>query len=708
MSTLTKAYQNNLHPRMFMEQDQLDALSRFCQSGDASPEFKRLLVRCEEYCSPGSDRYLDEEQGRVGLLAPSGWGSTLGGKIGDLALAAVVTNDKRWLEKLSSVLAIVASGIPVIEQDAPFGAEYSNEPISISLGGIPFAYDLAYNMLDDGLKEQIESYLRERAIKPYRDNLLRGNKKRYIASLGVNPIWHELWQYCWAVAAVCDANNPDDIIALEEIADYVRIAIQKGVDEQGVIGEGPGYGGHDIYRWISVADILARAGICNLWEEESNFAKIAKHYAYILLPGRREMMNRCDANQSPKGHDWTSLLISAVRTGDSALKYVWEVYAGERIEHDDLGKGDVNIVRGAFEIVCRLQAENLASISPDEAGWSGQKEPGVYGVHISRTGWQEDDLYFSLYSAGRSNACWIHQHVDGGNFYLQALGESFSIEGGYGDIQGRQHSVMLPKGEEPPHSPEGFDMMWVGGHNLCHQYGRNADYMSVDISRMYDCYWYYRHALVVRAPGSEPYVILADDCNYRPDYYSFDWLMHTAPENKIEVDNSRQQATVQGKKNRMEMAWVMPSAEDYPKPHVLDLKVDMVDSAYFHKPTNTVLGVGTRPCLNAQLQGYNGVMMTAMMPRRAEEGVVGIERIYGVAQFGFKLNFGDYTDTVIFSSLPGRIDLEGIKAEAKLVMARRDKAGRLLWWSAAEANIVNVDGYEVLGRQSKIRTLAEA
>ena len=78
-----------------------------------------------------------------------------------------------------------------------------------------------------------------------------------------------------------------------------------------------------------------------------------------------------------------------------------------------------------------------------------------------------------------------------------------------------------------------------------------------------------------------------------------------------------------------------------------------------------------------------------------------------MGQFGLVLKLGSVTDTIIAS--PRRhIEISGVTGEASLAVIRRDGKGNVLWWTAADAFALAVDGRTVASRTGTATTLAEA
>ena len=246
----------------------------------------------------------------------------------------------------------------------------------------------------------------------------------------------------------------------------------------------------------------------------------------------------------------------------------------------------------------------------------------------------------------------------------------------------------------------------------------------MDVSRQWETRWYFRHAMLVKAPGAEPYVILLDDANHRDGLSCYEWLMNGEPGNRVELGEAQERATVYGTKHRLDAAWAYPGDGVYSVNHRLDLAADEIDSFLLPHRNQDVdyhtgvggqarprggarWGIGVRPRLKATLWGYTGQLLTALMPRRDREPAVPIERLSDPTHFGMTIDWGDATDTILASPGDRNLALAGIEGEATLAVVRRDQDGNLLWWAAADAWALSIDGRAVLPRHGESRVLVE-
>ncbi|MCX5662941.1 MAG: hypothetical protein NTW19_24925 [Planctomycetota bacterium] len=709
-----RLFVENIHPRVLVSPDELPALKARAKTGLNARALAEVVRRSHLWTDPDSPQRIDPALGLEAAKKRSD--PVLGGELHQaihaLGFAYAFTGNKLWADR----------AVPLLRMMCAKGVDETDFYATTSDGALPIAYDLLAPGLSADDRRFVEVYLR-RGIELYEAGVL--NRTGTLWGLGTNLFFHTFELYVMQLAAVFD--NVTDWPRLDKINELIRMGIHHGLDEGGAIYEGPSYGTGDA-AWIStVAEVLLRAGVADLWTEEPKFAAMVRHWAYLILPGMRGQNPIGDAWRYKKGHPHWAAALHAARLNDDALWWVWEQMRS-RTTQGPPGEEQPMPEFIEYRLGWTLLYENEAArvVTPGQAGWPSARNSGSFGVITMRSGWQDDDLYFSLLAAGRTPGCCIHQHVDAGHFSLFALGEAFSIDTGYGDAMGKFHSVLMPYGDEPRAAPHGFDHMWNGGRVQSFAAGKKADYACVDVHDAWECRWALRGALTVRAAGAEPYVLILDDFNPSPTLASFLWLMNSEPGNRVEIDAQAERVTVQGKRNRLELAWSHPGPADYPVEHRVELDTDTIDSMglphrtegvnYFHGSAGASWprgggrwGAGMRPRVKALLYGYNGQLLTALLPRRAGTPAVGVQRIFAPAQFGLTLDHGNgVIDTVVASPISSGLDIGGITGEARLAVVRRDGSGKVVWWAAAEAFTLAIDGKTVLPRRGEVRTLVES
>ena len=703
---LAAIYRSGRHPRVLWDTGDLPTLRAKAAAPALQPLLAAVLARCATYVDPTHAAYLDPAADRPTIIGPGAGGGTLWPKLSDLIVATLVTDDPRWPDTLAAVLAIVARGEPPAVasiQHSTMAQEPYVAPerllVAAQCGLLPLAYDAVHDRLAPTARAAIAGYLRSRVVEPYTTYLLDSGKVRQL-SLGMNIFWWDFSSWLWSLAAVCDPQSARDRQALAAAAELIRRGLHLGVDAGGYIGEGPFYGSIEQHAWVVGAEVLRRAGVGDLWADEPLLDAMVRTQAYHVLPGRAEMLNRSDAPRASNAYDaQVAWLLHARRSGNVVMQTLWQQLAPNGMA----GAGFPSPLGPLGQWLWFDPAQRPRT--PGQARWPLARPGGVYGMHLLRSGWSADDLVFSLSAAGRHPGTFIHQHVDAGNFCLYALGETFAGERGYGCTKARYHTVLAPGGAEPPDAPEKVGQMWRGGHTYALAVGQHCDYVAADLAWQWTGCWHYRHALVLRAPGAEPYVVLLDHCNQNNDWGHYDWQMQLEPDHRAEFP-APAAAVVHGRQHRLELAFAHPRAADYPKPHALELLTDTIASPYATGQGHDDVP-GTMPRLIARLHGYNGLLLAALMPRRAGTPQVGVQRVTGRHQFGLVLDHGAVVDTIVAAPIDRGLDVGGLTGEATLAWVRRDRRGRLVHAAAVEAFALAAGRRTLLPRQGKPATLWE-
>jgi hypothetical protein len=107
------------------------------------------------------------------------------------------------------------------------------------------------------------------------------------------------------------------------------------------------------------------------------------------------------------------------------------------------------------------------------------------------------------------------------------------------------------------------------------------------------------------------------------------------------------------------------------------------------------------------LSGYNGALLSVLVPRISQSPPVKVTRLSGPRHYGLRVDHGGVIDTIVASPFDRGITLGGLEGEATLAVARCSPDGSLLWWAAADAYALSVDGRAVFPRQGNPVVLRE-
>ena len=688
-------FRDDIHPRLFFGPGDVPRIRERAANGLGRRIADEIRRRCERYRDPVSPDYVDPGKSVPELL--EGFGGGQPNRTSDalhcLAFGYMLDGDAAHLSHARALLRTIAG----TSGELPTGG-FETSVCYASFGGqVTIAYDILCDDLPDDERAALANHLRECVVRRYERDVL-APPDSHSWGRGTNVFLRNYEKYVLAVAVLPgfgDAGRGK----LEHADRWLRQSIHLGIDEGGAIFEGPAYGQRDA-EWLAfMAEVLYRAGISNLWDEEPRYAAFHRHWAHLVLPCGRGRLTYCDSHRTMGGRPPTGLLLGARRPDDPVVQWAYGRLGGR----DVTGTGEPAPEGFSQNLGQSLLWDDDAAeeTQPDAAGWPCSRNSGAAGVITMRTGWGDDASLVSLIGSVRTHGNHIHQQVDAGHFSLYALGEAFSVDPGYGDILGCYHSVMRPGAREPSRAPDGFGHMWHGARVKHFAAGTHADYGCVDGAEQWECHWAYRHLLFVRAPGADPYVIILDNVNRASQHEPCEWILNSEPGNAVSVDAAAERAVVQGERHRLELAWNYPAADEYDRPHTLALSAVECDGA----PEQH--GIGKRPQLRATLTGCNGLLLSVLLPRRSGDPPVEVERLWGREQFGLRVRIDDVEDTILASAHTGDLDCGGIDGEAVLAVCRRDAARRVTWWAACEAYALSVDGVPVMPRQGVAEVLAE-
>lgn len=694
------------HPRLFWSPSDLPALRAKAGHPAMAAVLADALARCEQYLDPAHPAFIDNSLSRtdwVGAVPACGrhWQ-----KLPDLILASLLTDDPRWPAALAAALRVLTQDSSPIKayifahapsthhDDSLLGG--SQRCLSSQCGMVPLMLDLLWDRLPEADRAAACDFLARDIVEPFLDYMFDPEREAgFGQNLGINIGWWEFYAWVWSLAVIYDGRNERHRRGIDAVILRIRLGLHLAADEAGVVGEGAGYATIEIHAWWTVAEVLRRMGFCDLWASDARFLQIMKSRLYYQLPGTHGTLDHGDTDRL---NGWyvnglAVMLLHACRTGEPAYQASWDRLMAGAGGPAAL-KPNLHAPLGSLGFWLWYDpAQAGAELRLDPRAWPLAPAAGRFGLHVVRSGWGDDDLYFAFFAAGRHHGSFIHQHTDAGHFALGALGELFCAGRGYGHTPARYHNILSINGCEPPNAPDFPNgESWRGGYTLAAAHGEQTDFIAADLAWQWHAAWYERHAMVVRMPGASPYVLILDHCNYDNDWAFYDWQFQVQPGCRADLDPAGARATVHGRQHRLELAWATYGAREYPKPQQLELLVDQRRHIYSDAPGNPHHSQTLYDCLVARLSGYCGVLLAALIPRRDAQPPVRVERCYAPRQIGLVVDHGDCIDTIVAAPLVRRIALGGIDAEAGLVVVRRDPTGRLLAASAADCFSLAVDG----------------
>ena len=310
--------------------------------------------------------------------------------------------------------------------------------------------------------------------------------------------------------------------------DVVESYLRRGYDPKGANFEGNGYLQFGLGIGIPFIEALKRRNGPNLYLEEP-LANVTRFLAGELIPGTRLFNAINNANHEGLSYDYIALRLAA-EFSDPVGLWLWEATASDT---------------HPFTLIWY---PDLIAMSPDEAGVPLEEHFEAAGLVRWRTGWENDDIYFSFTSAPFRPT--THDQADENHFTLYAYGSWMAVDSGYRSnpvhAQGKEqtvgHNLILVDGLGQGFSGAGGG---VDGFIVAYDNTDAYGFIQGDAKSAYDRNWdgeisvpvlrADRYVLYVKgdkdssdlSTAPPPYFIIADDIqrDYAPAEYT--WLLHT-------------------------------------------------------------------------------------------------------------------------------------------------------------------------------------
>ncbi|MCX5659024.1 MAG: heparinase II/III family protein [Planctomycetota bacterium] len=635
-----------------------------------------------------------------GLITYGALGSwSMSGAAIDAALVWRLTGDKRALGYVERCIDGLATyyGPPGAERDKIHAIVIGGLPYH-SHAEVPLAADLCRAGLSKQALDTLARGLLGGAMDAHDDG---GSLRGYGAGANV-PFARNV---CAAVAALVwgeELGHPHWKRIVDVGRDNVIGYFRRGLDAKGYPYEGPGYAGDTSYHLYLVAQILRQRGMADLFADEPACVNFVDAMLTFLFPDRSSFGNVNDLGFFvPWSLPFLPLTARYARRPDH-LGF-WEEFQGpdnamrpygDFLPHYERTTG-VEWSQG-----CHVPSLPLALL------WWDASEPvspiaatpvplAVFSPgtenSVCRTSWSADAVFANFQGGGRGHVSPGHVHSDSGHFSIFAHGDYLAMDTGRYNTDEDQHNVVLVDGK--CHMPIG--QTWGSAHRsgrmVTFQRHAMLDYAVADAAHTKNAIWADRHFLFVRTGGSgreadHAYVVVIDNINVKNARGKYLWQLHTPRENALEIVGA-DRAVVRGPRARLDIDFVLPSPEDFPKePHTLALRTDEKWWTFGERSSGWAdqekLGLYNcsvrRPRLLAEFEGLNGVMMTVISPRRKDEPARAVHRQSSKRVMRVEVEHETGVDTILAAIDNGYMTLPDVEGFAELVVLRRDRAGRLL------------------------------
>ncbi len=662
-----KLYRKSGHPRMLFDQGQLDSLQKLVKTDDG----KKILGAMQRELRPVIQRARETPDLTKLFLGKdddsAGFSFSLVSRSFEIGLVGLLTENR----------LAVDTALRILETIPRLGKGFVDDD---SCGIYPLFY-LAYDLLHDRLGPQTAAEIREWTLEHVLKGL-RGRVERllYIGP-GMNvPLCNCRYAIYPTLAIQGDPGVPDLSDFIEVGCRFMKAFCKTGIGPNGFPEEDIGYGTACISYVIEIGEMLLRSGHMDLFKQP-NLRAFGRALLHFVQPWGEALSITGDI-----GNGWTydhvPLARIAHETKDPTLIWLLDSTInpsyGEQVK---LKNG--RRVLGRYSSLLYLDVLKSAPVHPADADLPTAFEASQRGIVSVRSSWDRNATFAFMDGSQRRASVAGHWHSSAGHFSLTALGEYFSVDTGRYNCDYDQHSVMLVDGESP-HSTEGE---WGGvnrmGRLLDFTPGPVCDTATVDSSQMNDCFWSFRTMGLVKGDEITPYLWTVDDVNKANDFREFWWTLQTHPRNQIKARG--EEATIIGARhgNMLDIGFAYPSPEEYPTPHSLKITQDVITTSSYkyvkgdldeltEERAPLTWSVLKRPRLIAKLSGYNGKLMSVMVPRRKGRKPTNIQRLESCPNsLAVKIVFPRVTDTLIYAYEHGFLESEDIVAEGDFLIVRR-------------------------------------
>lgn len=502
---------------LFFTPDELSEIRERLSSGALADPYNQIIFDADSLLDPLSEEYADPtavangyseqpEQTRGSLLCRrlSRWIETLG-------FAYLFSQDQKYADHAVEILLNACDRLPL---DGPVMSVNMPGGRGDMIHALAFGYDLLGETMSNEQKDKVfrtgELFV-EDAINTAQDP-------------GTGWYMYHNWNGVTGGAvglfsvAVCFDYPEDSVRWRHQAVEILERWFNNGFDEQGAYLEGIDYSLYGLNNSVLFAAALLKNGGPNLFDH-ALFKVLPQFYAASLLPGLNVYEARNDSNY----------------IGISAL-----ALALAKFNHDGVSKWLWNKTGRARPWQEIIWNNNTPAQSPEDAGVPKSLNFSGRGLCIWRTGWESDDLLFSI-EAGPYYAV-THNQADKGSFGFYSHAQTWAMDAGYGnnrEPQGRcstfAHNCVLIDGQGQAVSGAGVG---TNGKILNYRDTPLLGRCTADASEAYNVNnqnqagvgveFALRHAVFVK-PGEEipAYAVIFDDVKKDSLPHEYTWQMLT-------------------------------------------------------------------------------------------------------------------------------------------------------------------------------------
>jgi hypothetical protein len=642
-------------PRLFVSTADRAGLLQAAESGIRRDIAARLREKCEAYTTSGGEHYLDLSAYDADALLARPGQYVLGRYMMELAFGGWLWQEPRYTALAREIVLRRAREAFDCTPGNPPGT-FHRSPLGVGTTGsaLAWAADLLRPTLDDNEWADIVAHVRDYYIAFARTDYFEHERLKMSGFNKTLSGMSATGQLALMVAADLDEDELAWTVrqAYRSVLAYCR----EGMDDDGGTYEGPGYGAHCIGRAVTFGEALRRHGVDTL----ARYEPLRQHGLWLgsLVTPHGGTVSLGDSHGEANISAYVALL--ARWFDDPTVQWTY-LHGLARPDHREGPYGDTYALWG--------------STLPQQLVWYNQNLPAQpqqtlafhargTGFVTMRSGWSEDDVLAVVSGCGRRTSAPAHLGSEIGHVNLYAHGRELLYDPGYGFTSTDAHSTVQVTGTAPGYEPRLDVNALFGGRVLRQADGPFASATGVDMSQLLDCRWATRDVMLVR--GESPYILVADDLNYRSDWAEYDWYWQAHPHAQTSAPDASGSARIVHGEVVLDITSLTPADDCYPKPY---------ETEWFAERAQPASWSGQETELNRlrlHLAGYNGLLLTVLVPRPAD-GLAPTIRAMPCPIPGVAATIGwdsGVVDTVVFTPYNRFLQTADLLGSGRLALVR--------------------------------------
>lgn len=459
----------------------------------------------------------------------------MGGQISTLYTAGLVSGNDAYTQKARRLFCIA------IQKDFAFYHSINNH-LSIGDAALSLAacYDLLSNLLSEEERQQAQVLMTSLAEWLHDCNSTWGLPYIGVSSCNHNSVHYTGMGLCGMVL------GREDLVqhAVEREKEFLRYA----ADETGYITEGVGYANYGLTTAVIFCEAYSRYAGVQLLDLPATCNQFIAH----ALPITGKLLQ---LNDHGNGGQMMPQAYLMNRYRNAAGLYLLD-------QHETATGGfftarDMDMRGGmVFPFLFLFADETLQPATCTECNVPTTQKFSS-GRVMTRTAWDDPMAIYMSVTCGESYH-FGHNHADKGSFTVYGLGEEFLIDPGTASHEGRGHNILMINGVTQLLGNSEGEILEV-------REDEQSLFVVCDTIKSYE----YtpksllgiarRNILFVKKPF--PFLIIRDDMQVeRPieEDQFFEFMMHTAKGNRLEVSESAVEIIGQNHGNRCRLEFVYP------------------------------------------------------------------------------------------------------------------------------------------------------